>query len=124
MTLQPSSSNANSVHRVITIKGLHTTNVDVIVLRFIELFHSIRTAKKDGLLCGLRGPIYRDWFHSDRRCKRVKTPGLLAVIALNQSTNEIALEGLVLLGLGGHVTLPTMYCDSPRSLFVCPPPVL
>ena len=53
MRLQPFSSNDNSVHRVIDIKGLHTTNVDVIAVRFIELFHSIRTAKKNGLLCGL-----------------------------------------------------------------------
>jgi len=38
--------------------------------------------------------------------------------------NELAFEGLVLLGFGGRVALPTTSCDSPRSQVICPPPVL
>jgi len=124
MTLQPLSSNDNSVHMVINIKGLHITNVHVIVLCFLKLFHSIRTAKKDGLLCGLRGSIYQEWFYSNGRCKRVKARGLHAYFARNHSTNEIALKGLDLLGFGGPVAPPTTSFDSPRSLVICPPPVL
>ena len=76
------------------------------------------------MLCGLRSSIYRKRFHSVRRCKRVKAPGLHAVFARNYSTNEIALEGLVLLGIGEVVALPTTStCYSPPGLVICPPPV-
>ena len=99
MAFQPIASYDDSVHEIITIKWLHATHKEGVVLGFGKFFHSILATQANRLWCRLRFSINCSRLYPARRSRRIKATGLHAISTRNHSPDELALRKLTLLRL-------------------------